>query len=150
MSATLNKLTIVGTATLALLVLASGASAATSLGFPKGRPYYGGSSQQSGARAFRSYSPAYSTETRQSFSYEPAEAATSAKDGCPQRAAVPQATKKDEATQGVATDPQVTRRSYSYEPAVEPAQRVRSFNRNVAPKRDAWSVPKADPRRYSR
>jgi hypothetical protein len=66
---------IVGTSVLALLVLASGALAAPSLGMAKGRPYYGSSNQGLGFSSARSFAPAPSTETRQSFSYEPAEGA---------------------------------------------------------------------------
>ena len=146
MSATFNKL-VVGTSALALLVLANGASAAPSLGYPAGRPYYGSTNRQSGSQSFRSYSPSYSSETRQSFSYEPAESAVKGDCGCNGQVVVPQAaeTKKD-----VAAAPKTTRRSYSYEPATEPAPRVRNYNRSSAPKKDPWLYPKGDPRRYGR
>ena len=147
MSATFKKL-IVGASVLALLILASGAQAAPSLGI--GRPYFGSSNRSFGSRSFRSYTPSYSTETRQSFSYEPAESAVPAWGGCPQHAAAPQAVKKDATKKDVAAAPEVTRRSYSYEPAIQPAPATRSFNRSAAPKKDAWLVPKSDPRRYSR
>jgi hypothetical protein len=151
MSATFNKMMIVGTSVLALLVMASGAAAAPSLGLAKGRPYYGSSNQGSGSRSWsaRSYAPAFSTETRRSFSYEPAEGAVKGTGGCPQHAAAPQAVKKDTTKNDVAAAPKVTRRSYSYEPAIQPAPGVRNFNRNAAPKKELWQYPKTDPRRYN-
>lgn len=148
MSATFNKLTMIGTATLALLVMTSGASA-VSLGI--GRPYFGSSNQGAGARNWsaRSYAPAYSTETRQSFSYEPAEGAAKAKCGCHEHAKAPQTATKDTTKDNIAAVPETTRRSYSYEPTVEPAPSVRSFNRSAAPKKDPWLYQKGDPRRYN-
>jgi hypothetical protein len=153
MSATFKNL-FVGTSVLALLVLASGASAAPSLGFPSGRPYYGSSNNRSSGRSFRSYSPSYSTstETRQSFSYEPAENGVKVYGGCnghaavPQ-AAVPQAAKKAETKQDVAAAPQTTRRSYSYEPATQPVPQHRAYSRSSSPKKEAWQYQKTDPRR---
>jgi hypothetical protein len=148
MSATFNKMMIVGTSVLALFVMANVASAA-SLGMAKGRPYFGSSNQISGFSATRSYAPALSTETRQSFSYEPAEGATAATDGCPQHAAAPQAVKKDTTKDDVAAAPQMTRRSYSYEPAIQPAPSVRNYNRSATTSKDPWLYPKGDARRYN-
>ena len=154
MSATFNKLTIVGSTTLALMVLASGASAAPSLGLAKNRPYYGSTNQSSGSRAIRHYSPAYSTETRQSFSYEPGERGVRANDGCRPRAVAPQAnksvTKSDVAKKDAAAAPQTTRRSYSYEPAIQPTQTMRGYNRGSVPTKEAWQYQKTDPRRNAR
>lgn len=148
MSATFNKL-IVGTSVFALLILASGAQAAPSLGFPKGRPYYGSNNQSFGARSFRTYAPAYSAETRQSFSYEPTEKVVAPQGGCHGHVAAPQAAKKAETKKDVAAAPQVTRRSFSYEPAT-PAPRARGFNHNVGPKKEPWQHQKTNPRRYAR
>jgi hypothetical protein len=150
MSTTFNKM-IVSAGVFALLILASGAQAAPSLGI--GRPYYGSSNRPFGSQSFRSSAPAYSTETRQSFSYEPSEQAVTTGSGCPQHAVAPQAAKKSDLKQDVAKTPQApqtTRRSYSYEPAMEPAPSVRSFNRGAAPAQDSWLRTKADPRRYGR
>ena len=144
MSATFNKL-FVGTSVLALLVLASGASAAPSLGI--NRPYYGSENNRSSARSFRSYAPAYSTETRQSFSYEPAENGARVNGGCHDHAVVPQAAKKAETKKDVTAVPKTTRRSYSYEPTMEPAPQPRAFNRSPSPRREAWQYQKTDPRR---
>lgn len=151
MSVTFNKKFIAAAAILALLVLASGASAAPSLGLAKGRPYYGSSSQQSGSGSWgaRSYAPAFSAETRRSFSYEPAESVAKATGECDQHVVAPKATKKDTTKKDVAAAPQVTRRSYSYEPAIQIAPRARSYNRNAVPKKDPWLYPKGDPRRYN-
>lgn len=151
MFVTFNKKIIAASATLAFLVLASGASAAPSLGLAKGRPYYGSSNQQSGSGTWgtRSYAPAFSAETQRSFSYEPAEGVAKATSGCQQHAVAPKAARKDTTRKGVATAPQVTRRSYSYEPAIQPAPRARSYNRSAAPKKDPWLYPKGDPRRYN-
>jgi hypothetical protein len=145
MSATFKNL-FVGTSVLALLVLASGASAAPSLGYPAGRPYYGSNNNRSSARSFRSYAPSYSTETRQSFSYEPAE--NGARDGgCNSRVVAPQASKQAEAKKDVAAVPKSTRRSYSYEPATQPAPQQRAYNRGSSPTKEAWQYQKTDPRR---
>ncbi len=149
MSATFNKMKIVGMSVLALFVMTSLAPAAPSLGMAKGRPYYGSSNQSSGVSAARSYAPAISTETRQSFSYEPAESVSKGTGGCHQHAAAPQAVKKDTATDDVAAAPKMTHRSYSYEPANQPAPIIRSFNRSAAPKKDPWLYPKGDSRRYN-
>lgn len=148
MSATFHKV-IVGTSVFSLLILVSGAQAAPPLGFPKGRPYYGANNQRVGSSSFRTYAPAYSTETRQSFSYEPAEKAVQAKGGCHDPVAVPQATTKTEEKQDVAATPKATRRSYSYEPAT-PAPQWRGSSRNSGPKKEPWQYQKTDPRRYGR
>jgi hypothetical protein len=151
MSATFNKL-IVGANVLALLFLASAAQAAPSLGYPAGRPYYGANNQSSGSRTFRRYSPPYSTETRQSFSYEPAESGVTVKGscGCRGHVAAPQAAaKKAETKQDIAAAPQVTRRSYSYEPAT-PAPQRRAYSRNSGPTKEPWQYQKTDPRRRGR
>ncbi len=113
MSVSYNKAISVASAVLALMVLASGASAAPSLGYPSGRPYYGSSNQQSGSRSgsMRSYAPGGTYETRQSFSYEPAEgdAATVTQGGCGCGGDHQAATSSDSA-QDVAQAPQVERR----------------------------------------
>jgi hypothetical protein len=103
-----------------------------------------GNQSRSRSRVMRSYAPARSAETRQSFSYEPAEEVAKATGGCPQHAAAPKAAKQD-----IAAAPKSTRRSYSYEPSVQPEPRARSYNRSAAPKKDPWMYPKADPRRYN-
>jgi hypothetical protein len=151
MSATFKNM-LVGTSVLALLVLASGVSAAPSLGI--NRPYYGSNSSRSSSGSFRSYAPTYSTETRQSFSYEPAENGAPVYGGCngsvvvPQ-AAVPQAAKKAETKKDVAAAPKTTRRSYSYEPATQPAPQRQAY-RSSSPKKEAWQYQKTDPRRNQR
>ncbi len=58
-------------------------------------------------------------------------------------------TKQDSTKQDVAAAPKVTRRSYSYEPSIQPAPRGRSYNRSAAPTKDKWLYPKSDPRRYN-
>src|SRR5262245_28071958 len=95
MSATLNKL-IVGSGIFVLLIFASGAQAAPSIGYPQGRPYYGSNNHRSGTRSFRSYAPAYSTETRQSFSYQPVEKGAKVQSRCQGQVAAP-ATAKPQA-----------------------------------------------------
>ena len=151
MSATFNRLMIIGSSVLSLLILTSGASAAPSLGMAKGRPYYGSQNQRSGFNTTRSYAPAFSTETRQSFSYEPAEGATTVTGGCgcQHHAAAPQAAQKDVTKDDVAAAPKVTRRSYSYEPTIQSAPSVRSYKRSTTPTKDKWLYPKGDPRRYN-
>jgi hypothetical protein len=147
MSTPFNKL-IAGASVFALLLLASGAQAAPSLGFSKGRPYYGANNGPSASRSFRNVAPAYSTDTRQSFSYEPAEKAVEGSGRYHGQAAAPQAAAKAE-TKPDAAAPKVTRRSYSYEPAT-PAPQLRSSIRRAGPKKEPWQYQKADPRRYSR
>ncbi len=68
MQVSFNKASMAAAATLAVLVLTNVADAGVSLGYPKGRPYYGSDHQQSGMRSYRNYAPSYSTadETRQS------------------------------------------------------------------------------------
>jgi hypothetical protein len=154
MSATFKNM-FVGTSVLALLVLASGASAAPSLGI--NRPYYGSSKSGLSARSFRSPAPSYFAvpETRQSFSYEPAENGVKVNSGChgqsvaPQ-AVVPQAAKKAETKKEVAVAPKTTRRSYSYEPAIQPAPQRQVYGRSYSPRKEAWQYQKTDPRRNMR
>lgn len=148
MSATFNKL-IVGTSVFALLMLASGTQAAPSIGYPKGRPYYGATNHPSAVRSFRNYAPAYSTDTRQSFSYEPAEKAVVPKSGCQAHVGAPQAAAKAPTKKDAAAAPKVTRRSFSYEP-VTPAPQVRGYNRNAGPRKEPWQYQKTDPRRWGR
>jgi hypothetical protein len=139
MSVAFNKTTIVALTIFALTMLTSGASAAPSLGFPSGRPYYGSSNQQFGSRSgtMRSYAPARSDETRQSFSYEPAESepttVTHGSSGCGGHHHSHSAMSGDSG-KAVAKTPQVERRSFAYEPSVQPEPRARSYNRSVAPK----------------
>jgi hypothetical protein len=57
--------------------------------------------------------------------------------------------KKDTTKNDVAAVPKATRRSYSYEPAIQPAPSGRSYNQKAAPKKDLWQYPKTDPRRYN-
>lgn len=154
MSATFNKL-FVGASVLALFVMTSGVSAAPSLGI--NRPYFGSGNSGASARSYRSYAPSYSTpsETRQSFSYEPAENGVKVQSGCNGHAAtapavVPQAAKKAETKKDVAAVPPTTRRSYSYEPAIEPVPQQRVYNQNSAPRKEAWQYQKTDPRRNRR
>jgi hypothetical protein len=145
MTAAFNNLMIVGTTAIALLVSAN-ASAAVSIGVPKGRPYFGAPSQ-SGGQSFRSYTPSYSpsTEARQSFSYEPAEKAAPVKSNpCQPQATVAPKTEK----QDVARAPQRVRRSYSYEP--ETRSNVRSNAGRSGPRfggKSPWMYQKTDPRR---
>jgi hypothetical protein len=119
---------------LSLVVFAAGASAATP-GYPAGRPYYGSGHRH--AHAYRTYAPANVTESRQSFSHEPAAAAAKA-----DSQAAPQASQEKAQSEHVAAVPQTTtRQSFSYEPAT-----VRSFGRHSR-HRDAWLLQKADTRR---
>lgn len=150
MSATFNKLFVV-TTFLGISVLASQVTAAPSLGYPKGRPYYGSNAQSSG-RSFRSYNytPAFSGETRQSFSYEPGQNAVKAGTGCHAKAVAPKKAAKVETKKKVATAPQATRRSYSYEPTFQATPQPRTYFHNRAPKKEAWQYQKTDPRRYQR
>ncbi|MEX0642378.1 MAG: hypothetical protein WD468_06740 [Pirellulales bacterium] len=149
MSATFKNL-FVGTSILALLILASGASAAPSLGYPSGRPYYGSSNNRSSARSFRSYAASYPNDTRQSFSYEPAEKGVRSNGGCNGHAVVPQASKQGETKKDVAAAPKTTRRSYSYEPATQPEPQRPAYNRGSSPQKEAWQYQKTDPRRNQR
>jgi hypothetical protein len=145
MTASFKNLLIVGTSAMALLISTSAASA--SIGVPKGRPYYG-SQNQSRGQSFRSYTPAFSTETRQSFSYEPAEKVAPAKNGCqPQAAVAPKAEKQE-----VAKAPQTTRRSYSYEPSNQSGLQgtARRGGDGTWGGKSPWQYQKTDPRRYGR
>jgi hypothetical protein len=121
---------------LSLVVFAAGASAATP-GYPAGRPYYGSSHRH--AHVYRTYAPANVTESRQSFSHEPAAAASDAK---ADNQAAPQASQEKAQSEHVAAAPQTTtRQSFSYEPAT-----VRSSGRHSR-HRDAWLLQKADSQR---
>jgi hypothetical protein len=145
MTAALNKLMIVGASALALLISASAATA--SIGVPKGRPYYGAPSK-SGGQAFRSTAPAFSGESRQSFSYEPAERVAPAKSKCqPQATVAPKAEKQD-----VARAPQTTRRSFSYEPQTRSGLQgtARRGGDGTWGGKSPWQYQKTDPRRYGR
>ena len=149
MSATFNKMMIVGTSVLALLILASGASAAPSLGMAKGRPYYGSSNQQSGFAVTRSYAPTFSTETRQSYSYEPAEGVATGNGRMPSArrctASREERYHQERRSRGTKGDAPFV----SYEPTIQPAPSVRSYNRIAAPAKDKWLYPKSDSRRYN-
>jgi hypothetical protein len=119
---------------LSLVVFAAGASAATP-GYPAGRPYYGSSHRH--AHVVRTYAPANVTDSRQSFSHEPAAA-----DAKADSKAAPQASQEKAQSDHVAAAPRTaTRQSFSYEPAT-----VRSAGRH-ARHRDAWLLQKADTRR---
>jgi hypothetical protein len=150
MSATFNKLFVV-TTFLGISVVGSQVMAAPSLGYPKGRPYYGSNAQSSG-RSFRSYNyaPAFSGETRQSFSYDPAQNAVKGGTGCHSKAVTPKSAAKADSKKATANAPQATRRSYSYEPNVQAAPQPRTYFHNSAPRKEAWQYQKTDPRRYQR
>jgi hypothetical protein len=127
---------------LSLLVAASSASAAPSLGYPSGRPYYAAGHQHAHAHAYRSYSVSSNAESWQSFSHEPI-AAADANKGAAVKPAAPHATNQGAASEHVATAPQTTtRQSYSYEPAPQRRGSARHSNH-----RDAWHYQKTDPRR---
>jgi hypothetical protein len=79
----------------------------------------------------RSYSP-IPVETRRSFSYQPTAAVAGCQCGASQAAT----------SEHVATQPQVERRSFSYEPS------YRSYRSYSSPKKEPWQYPKTDPRRY--
>lgn len=137
MSVSVHKL-VTGLGLLSLLVFAAGASAAPSIGYPAGRPYYGSGHQH--AHVYRNFSPSYvTTEARQSFSHEPTEKAADAGKASADQQAAPQAAQDNQASEHVAAAPRTTtRRSFSYEPTM---QRHRSGHR------DAWLYQKADARR---
>lgn len=141
MSVSLSKLSgAVGL--LSLLVFVAGASAAPSLGYPAGRPYYG--SGHAHRHIYRSYSPSYTGETRQSFSHEPAEHAVDANSSKADKAAAPKASESKPAQEHAAAPQTTTRQSYSYEPATQ----SRGLNRR-SHHRDAWQLQKTDARRGS-
>lgn len=73
MNVSFNKAVMATAATLVALVLANSAEAVT-LGYPRGRPYYGAPHNTQVSR-YLNYAPAQtnSDTTRQSFSYEPSE-----------------------------------------------------------------------------
>ena len=152
----------------ALLVIpafvSSAPAAGPSLGFPKGKPYYGASNQstsQSRMRSrtyYRSTAPvivrtepapnavAQAPTERRSFSYEPSREIVS--DGCGCGGTV---TQSAPATAERSTE---TRRSYSYEPSIDdsssapsaPRMQMRSSRPSRTP---AYLLPKTDPRKYS-
>ncbi len=75
---------------------------------------------------------------RRSFSHEPAETAPTAKMthgacGCHGQQKVAQS---NDSGSAVATAPQAERRSFSYEPSVQPEPRTHRHNRSAAPKKD--------------
>lgn len=143
MSVSFQKM-IAATSVLALLVVVSNASAAISLGFPAGRPYYGSNQHARNSYSYRSYAPANSTESRQSFSYEPADKSTAAQQGNADNHTAPKAAQKSTTNEHVATAPQTTttRQSFSYEPATQRRGLVRR-----SAHRDNWQYQKTDTRR---
>jgi len=70
--------------------------------------------------------------------------------GCNGSAAAPQASKQAETKKDVAAVPKTARRSYSYEPATQPAPQQRAYYRGSAPTKEAWQYQKTDPRRNQR
>lgn len=144
MSATFKNL-FVGTSVLAVLVLACGASAAPSLGI--NRPFYGSTNNRSSARSFRNCAPAYSTETRHSYSFDPAQNGANVHGDCHDNAVTPQATKQAEVQKDSSAVPKSIRRSYSYEPAITPAPQGRVSRRGLAAGKEPWQLQKTDPRR---
>ena len=146
MSANFKNL-FVGTNVLALLAFATAVSAAPSLGI--NRPYYGSNNQGSNVRSYRTYAPAFRAETRQSFSYEPAEKVQT-NGHCHNHAVAPPAARRTEAKQDTAKAPKSTRRSYSYEPVTPSAPPARVDHRRSGINKDAWRFQKTDPRRNRR
>ena len=149
MRVSVNKASMAAAATLAVLVLTNVADAGVSLGYPKGRPYYGSDSGSSSMRSSRYYAPSQATadETRQSFSYEPSEEGASdgaAKGGC---CCGDGHASKSDAKDDVAAKPEETRQSYSYEPEAEPATPSRSYSRRAERVGDPWQYQRTDPRR---
>jgi hypothetical protein len=145
MSSTFTKMLAVLTI-FASAVMANAVLAGPPLGISK--PYYGSSRSGSGTRmrSMRSYSPVARAEVRRSFSYSPSEVVIANNNGaCPRSIAVAPAAPKND----VATSPNVTRRSFSYEPSARTAVPSRSY-RTATPKKDPWMIPKADIRRYTR
>lgn len=141
MSVSLSKL-LGAIALLSLLVFSAGASAAPSLGYPAGRPYYG--SGHAHRHVYRSFAPSYTTETRQSFSHEPAEHAVDANNSKADKPAAPKASDSKPAEEHAAAPQTSTRQSYSYEPATQ----GRKFYRRPH-HREAWQLQKTDARRGS-
>ncbi len=72
------------------------------------------------------------TDTHRSYSYEPTAAVAGCQSGASHVAPA----------EHVAAQPQVVRRSFSYEPSYRSS---RSFS---SPKKESWQYPKTDPRRY--
>lgn len=146
MNVSFNKAACVAAATLAALVLTNTALAAVSLGYPKGRPYFGFQNQRSMSRTYNNYAPSYSTpaeDTRQSFSYEPTESAAADDAKQPARAS-------DDAGQAGAEQRTTIRRSYSYEPTTPSTTRWRSNYRGSSALKEPWQYQKTDPRRLGR
>jgi hypothetical protein len=154
MTVSFNKASIAVAATLAVLVLANGVLGAPSLGYPAGRPYFGSSNQQSGARAYRNYAPSYSTadETRQSYSYEPSESGEAATESTAQSGCCCGERQADtkRAQDDVASKSDETRRSYSYEPDAQPATQGRTYRSRATRVGDPWQYQRTDPRRMGR
>jgi hypothetical protein len=150
MNVSFNKAAIVATALLAALVLTNAALAAVSLGYPKGRPYYGFRHQHSAARLYNYYAPSYSTpmeDTRQSFSYAPTE--TDSKSDAAQESHEP-AMKSNQAQNNHSGEEPTVRRSYSYDPEPQRSTtRVRGGRRWNAVG-EPWQYQKTDPRRMGR
>jgi len=149
MTVSFNKASIAVAATLAVLVLANVADAAVSLGYPKGRPYFGSDSGQSAARSYRNFAPSQSAadDTRQSFSYEPSEEADSSQirtKGC---CCGGDHASQSDARGDVASKPEETRRSYSYEPESQGATQQRFYSRRTSRVGEPWQYQKTDPRR---
>jgi hypothetical protein len=102
---------------------------------------------ESGTMAARRSAPLRSSQSRESFSYEPSESGqttTAVRRGCcgcdcPQEAAQP-------SESDTAVAPQGERRSFAYEPA-EPSSSARSSSGGASGKA-LWDYPKTDPRRY--
>jgi hypothetical protein len=92
---------------------------------------------RSSSRGFVYRQPA--SETRRSFSYEPADAVTGS--GCGSRV-------QPAPAEPTAAQPQVERRSFSYEPTYSYQPSYRTNRRYSAPKKAPWQYPKSDPRRY--
>ena len=97
--------------------------------------------------AARMYSaPRATVETRESYSYEPAESGDApvvkkqATGGC----SCHHHAAKDNA---VAAAPQTERRSFSYEPSMSSAPRSSGHHHSAAPNKAQWQYQKADPRR---
>lgn len=154
MRVSVNKASMAAAATLAVLVLTNVADAGVSLGFPKGRPYYGSSSGSSSMRSYRYYAPSQSTadETRQSFSYEPSEEGSTegvVKGGCCCGGDVAKSgAAADNAKDNVAAKPEETRQSYSYEPEAQSATQSRRYSRRSERVGEPWQYQRTDPRRH--
>lgn len=138
MSAQFRKLTVVGVTSSALLAIAASAFAAPSLGLAANRPYYGSSHHATRSWNVRQAAPSYTVTTRQSYSHEPAVQSVAP------APAVKSAEVKPQPQAKVATAPQATRRSYSYEPMSGSA-----VQHSHHPAKDQWLRSKAEAHRYS-